>query len=44
MREADKLASDLAWRGFKEEADIAQKKADEYRERIANGELYEVDF
>lgn len=44
VKEHDKAASDLAWDGRIAEADQHQAKANEYRERIMNGELWEPDF
>ena len=42
VKEYDQRASDEAWEGNTKEADRLQSIANEYRERLANGELYEV--
>lgn len=44
VKKHDRLASDKAWEGNVLEADRHQALADQYRERIANGELWETDF
>lgn len=44
VREHDKLASDAAWEGDFAKADYHQEQADSYRQRLANGEIWEVSF
>ena len=44
IKEYDKLASDANWEGDFFSGDAYQKKADDYRKRLADGELWEVSF
>lgn len=43
VKDYDRKASDAEWGGNIEEANRLQSIANEYRKRIADGELYEVD-
>jgi hypothetical protein len=44
VKKHDQIASDAAWEGDNAKADFHQKQADNYRERLASGEIWEVDF
>lgn len=44
IKKYDKEASDAAWEGDDKQAERSQKLANHYRERLADGELYEIEF